>query len=177
MLGLIVIWLKIIYPWKISPPTTSCHSAGWGRSGWRMHSWKIYRLLSPATALGCPVYNLYACRDEEIQAFRCSSLAIVEEAVQQRQKCGAASLALYHHPPTLEASPKLPVGVSSRLSDGKACLGRLWGSGSCQCLLWLCYFFIHLFVHYLLIYLLFICLLCIYSIFIYLLFVGGERRS
>ncbi|XP_050732302.1 phosphatidylinositol 4,5-bisphosphate 3-kinase catalytic subunit alpha isoform-like [Eriocheir sinensis] len=73
-------------------------------------------------ALGHSVYALYQCPDDEIQAFRRSSLTVVAEAVKQRQQCGAASLVLYHHPPSLEASPKLPVGVQRRLRDGNLTL-------------------------------------------------------
>ncbi|XP_045108091.1 phosphatidylinositol 4,5-bisphosphate 3-kinase catalytic subunit alpha isoform-like isoform X2 [Portunus trituberculatus] len=71
-----------------------------------------------STILGCSVYTLYQCEDEEVQAFRKGAVGVVREAVRVRQQCGAPSLATYHHPPQLHATATLPTAVTRKLNDG-----------------------------------------------------------
>ena len=66
-----------------------------------------------------PVNEFNEIKDLEVMTFRREILGVCKEAIDERERCGLHSQALYVYPPDVESSPDLPLHLAKQVEGNQ----------------------------------------------------------
>jgi phosphatidylinositol-4,5-bisphosphate 3-kinase len=80
----------------------------------------FYLILNPiftGMTIGVPINEFNEMKDFEVMTFRRNILDVCKSSIEERQRGGKASEALYTYPPDLESSPILPSHLRDKIRE------------------------------------------------------------